>query len=371
MPVNVPLRVLMTADTVGGVWTFATELCAGLIEQGAQVQLAALGPSISPDQGRHADSIRGLRWVHRASTLEWMDDPWDEVNAARTWLESLAREFRPDVVHLNTLSYGDAGFGVPVVQTVHSCVCSWWEAVKHSPLPAEWNRYRGHVEASLQAATLLTAPSSAALSDVARHYRVDVLGATSIFNGVDQTDWGPAYPEPFIFSAGRLWDEAKNLAALADISERLTWPIYLAGNPISPTGATAVFRNCRLLGELDRRELPEWYSRASVYAAPAKYEPFGLSILEAALSGCALVLGDIPSLREIWENAAIFAAPDDHKALLAAIESLIADKDQRQLMTDRALARAADFSSSRMTAKYLTVYRAAVQRGIRGLACAS
>ncbi len=31
---------------------------------------------------------------------------------------------------------------------------------------------------------------------------------------------------------------------------------------------------------------------------PARYEPFGLSVLEAALSGCALVLGDIPSLRE-------------------------------------------------------------------------
>jgi glycosyltransferase involved in cell wall biosynthesis len=361
----------MTADTVGGVWTFATELCAGLIDQGAQVQLAALGPSISPAQRHRADSIVGLRWLHRTSKLEWMDDPWDDVNATRPWLESLARQFKPDVVHLNTLSYGDANLDVPVVQTVHSCVCAWWEAVKRSPLPPQWNRYRDHVEASLQAATALTAPSSAALSEVARHYRVNVSGAMSIFNGIDQTDWGPAKPEPFILSAGRLWDEAKNLIALAHISERLTWPVYLAGNPISPTGVTYGFKHCRMLGELDRRELPEWYSRASIYVAPAKYEPFGLSILEAALSGCALVLGDIPSLREIWEDAATFVAPDDRNSLLKEIERLTADKGKLQLMADRAMERAISFSSTRMTANYLVAYRSTITCGIRRPACVS
>jgi glycosyltransferase involved in cell wall biosynthesis len=196
-------------------------------------------------------------------------------------------------------------------------------------------------------------------------------GAMNIVNGIDQTDWAPAKPEPFIFSAGRLWDEAKNLIALADISEKLTWPVYLAGNPIRPTGETCVFKNCRLLGELDRRDLRDWYGRASIYVAPARYEPFGLSILEAALSGCALVLGDIPSLREIWRDAATFVAPDDRKSLLSEIERLIADKGERQLMADRAMAQAVEFSSSRMTAQYLSVYRSSINCGIRGLPCAS
>ncbi|MEB3829625.1 glycosyltransferase [Phormidium sp. CCY1219] len=57
-------------------------------------------------------------------------------------------------------------------------------------------------------------------------------------------------------------------------------------------------------------ELSHWYARAAIYAFPARYEPFGLSVLEAALSGCALVLGDIPRLREMWGDAAVFANPD-------------------------------------------------------------
>ena len=66
-----------------------------------------------------------------------------------------------------------------------------------------------------------------------------------------------------------------------------------------------------------RRAIADWYARASIYALPARYEPFGLSALEAALSGCALVLGDIPSLREVWGDAALFVAPDDTDALAA------------------------------------------------------
>ena len=56
-------------------------------------------------------------------------------------------------------------------------------------------------------------------------------------------------------------------------------------------------------------------ARAAIYALPAHYEPFGLSILEAAMSGCALVLGDIPSLREIWGDAAVFVHPDNRDAV--------------------------------------------------------
>ncbi len=67
-----------------------------------------------------------------------------------------------------------------------------------------------------------------------------------------------------------------------------------------------------------------WLGRASIFALPARYEPFGLLPLEAALSGCALVLGDIPSLREVWGDAAWFVPPDDRDALTAAIGSLIA-----------------------------------------------
>jgi glycosyltransferase involved in cell wall biosynthesis len=283
----------------------------------------------------------------------------------------VTREFIPDIVHLNTLSYGEVDFRAPVVQTIHSCVSSWWAEVKRAPLPAEWQQYRDHVEISLQGATILTAPSQTALLDVWKHYSVDPPDARSIYNGIDGTSFNSVEKESCILAAGRLWDEAKNLTTLAKIAPDLAWPVYMAGNRMSPGGALNTFATCRLLGELSREELRSWYARAAIYVLPARYEPFGLSILEAALSGCALVLGDIPSLREIWADAATFVTPDDTESLRRAIQQLITHEAQRKQMAQRARHRAGQFSIRRMTNDYLDVYRSAFALTKRSQACAS
>jgi glycosyltransferase involved in cell wall biosynthesis len=100
------------------------------------------------------------------------------------------------------------------------------------------------------------------------------------------------------------------------------------------------------------------FARAAVFAAPARYEPFGLGPLEAARARCALVLGDIPSLREVWGDAALFVDPSDDDALAAAIRRLIDDDPLRSEMAERARARACGFTPERTAAGYLEVYRA-------------
>src|SRR5690606_16526783 len=90
------------------------------------------------------------------------------------------------------------------------------------------------------------------------------------------------------------------------------------------------------------------YRRAPIYCLPARYEPFGLTPLEAATHGCALVLGDIPSLREVWGDAAAFVPPDDTNALARQLNRLIADRAARHKLAERCQARAAQFSRARM-----------------------
>ena len=115
--------------------------------------------------------------------------------------------------------------------------------------------------------------------------------------------------------------------------------------------------NVHLLGRLYTEELVSWYAHASIYALPARYEPFGLSVLEAALSGCALVLGDIASLREIWWDAAVFVPPDDGNAIAHAINTLIKDSSLRTALAAKARTRALKFTPQRMVAGYLEAYQ--------------
>jgi glycosyltransferase involved in cell wall biosynthesis len=160
-----------------------------------------------------------------------------------------------------------------------------------------------------------------------------------------------------VFTAGRLWDEGKNVAAVARAAAQIAWPIFVAGECRHPDGSAARFDGCNMLGRLAPDKLAEWYARAAIYALPARYEPFGLSALEAALSGCALVLGDIPSLREVWGDTAVFVDPDDPAALAQALRRLIEDPARRQALGSAAMERALEFTPQRMAEGYLDMYR--------------
>jgi glycogen(starch) synthase len=99
-----------------------------------------------------------------------------------------------------------------------------------------------------------------------------------------------------------------------------------------------------------------WFAHASIYALPARYEPFGLSVLEAAQAGCALVLGDIDSLRENWDGAAAFVPPDDRDALTRTLRRLIADEPARCMLGAEARERAKRFTPHAMADAYCRVY---------------
>jgi glycosyltransferase involved in cell wall biosynthesis len=163
--------------------------------------------------------------------------------------------------------------------------------------------------------------------------------------------------EPFIFCSGRIWDPAKNIKRLADCADTIPWPIYIAGDTTSPDGSSVSLPGVTCLGRLDSHEMQAWMQRASIYALPARYEPFGLSILEAALAGCALVLGDIQTLHEVWGNAATYVPADNRAALISALRRCIEDEAHRKALATRARARALELTADRMARAYCNAYQ--------------
>ncbi len=265
---------------------------------------------LTPDQWKQARALENLTVFESSFRLEWMDDPWEDVRASGDWLLDLESRLAPDIVHLNGYTHAARQWGRPVVVVGHSCVLSWWSAVKREPAPESWARYRGEVRNGLAAADCIIAPSRAMLAELHRWYGPLPSGFV-IPNACDPRAFVPGPKQPIVFSAGRLWDEAKNISALDRIAAGLDWPVFVAGDATHPNGADFAAGGARTIGKLSCASAREWYAKAAIYALPAKYEPFGLSILEAALSGCALVLGDIPSLRENWDGAAVFVPPND------------------------------------------------------------
>ncbi|MFY9820846.1 MAG: glycosyltransferase family 4 protein [Thermoanaerobaculia bacterium] len=349
-----PRKVLMTADTTGGVWTYAVDLAYGLTERGIEVALATMGDPLTGAQREKVERIPRLKVFESTFRTEWMDDPWRDVERAGEWLLGLEERIGPDVIHLNGYAHGALPWGAPKVMVGHSCLRSWSLAVKGEDAPG-CQRYTAEVAAGLEAADLVVAPSEATLACLSEHYGKPRRSRV-IYNGRDAKTFKPSAKDPIVFAAGRLDDEATNLQALETVAPRLPWPVFVAGEIHHPEGGEARPHHTRLLGGLSSRALAAWLGRASIYCLPCRYEPFGLSILEAALSGCALVLGDIPSLREIWRHRAVLVPPGDAEALAAAVQQLIADPDRRSALAAGARARALQLTPAKMVDGYLAAY---------------
>jgi glycosyltransferase involved in cell wall biosynthesis len=348
-----PQRILMTADTVGGVWTYALELIRALPD--VEFALATMGGAVTAEQRDEAERLSNVRLLPSTYRLEWMDGPWADVDEAGEWLLAIAREFEPDIVHLNGYVHAALAWPCPVVLVAHSCVLSWWSAVKKTAPPPSYEEYRRRVAAGLSAADVVIAPTAAMLDTLRTNY--DFFGAGIVMpNARDAQNFAPREKQDSIFAAGRLWDEAKNLAALKAAAPHVAWPIEVAGDSIHPNGRELQFEHVQSLGRLSSEQLAERLATSAIYALPARYEPFGLSALEAALSGCALVLGDIRSLREVWGDAAMFVPPDDYVALAETLNALIADPSMRADYAQRARNRAANFSPARMAEGYRRAY---------------
>lgn len=340
--------VLMTTDAVGGVWTYSIQLARELAKNGTSTQLVVLGPAASAEQKREAAKIDDLSLFEYPCELEWMDEPWEGVARSGEYLLALARKYSPDIVHLNGYAHGALPFGCPKLVVGHSCVLSWWRAVKREPAPARYDQYRKMVSSGLEQADEVVAPSTAMLRELHKIYGTNA--GVVIPNGIAELHTFAHEKENFVLCAGRVWDEAKNVATLAAAAVGLSVPVCVAGKGSERLAGVTP------LGDLSAQGLRHWYERAAIYASPAYYEPFGLAILEAAASGAALVLSNIDSLRELWGDSAIYVSPDDELALRSALELLARDTLLRTTMAERARQRARTYTASYQAQGYSALY---------------
>lgn len=344
----------MTADTVGGVWTYTMTLCNALATH-ADVYLLTLGGFMSESQKQQATAMPHVQVFETDHKLEWMQDPWEDVSRTTEKVDVLYHELQPHLMHFNNYVQIQDHWNCGIVTVFHSCVQTWFRAVKGEAPGAEWDRYTATVSNALKASDVVVFPTSS-LKAMAEDAYGFVDNGLIIHNGSATTSSVHASAkEPFILSAGRLWDEAKNTNILSNISGQLPWPVKLAGNPGAET-ENDVYSGVELLGTLSAAEMQEMLQKAAVFVSPALYEPFGLAVLEAATAGCALALADIPTFRELWAGAAVFFDPRDEQDVLRTVTSLVTNNALRQELSEKARQQSLQYAVDDMAHNYLLLY---------------
>lgn len=357
-----PRRILLSADAVGGVWQYSLELAQGFGRRGIAVTLAVLGPPPARDLAARAEAIENLSLVELNAPLDWTATAPDAVERSAESLAVLAAREGAELIHLHSPALaGAARWPAPVVVTAHSCLGTWWRTLRSEPMPPDFAWRVEQTAAGLRAADAVIAPSRSFASALAETYGNDIP-IVPIPNGRTPAHPAAVRREALIFTAGRLWDEGKNLIALDRAAALHDLRIFAAGGDTGPHGGTITLPHLARLGRLSDAAIMGWHHRASVYASVAVYEPFGLSVLEAAQAGCALVLSDIPTFRELWDGAAYFVPPDDAEAIGWALRDVLAEPYRMAARGADARARADRYGSDRMVTKTLDAYGAVLAR---------
>jgi len=352
-----PLHLMMTADAVGGVWTYALDLARGVAAGGGETTLVVLGPPATDDQRRDARGVQGLALIEAGHALDWTAQGPADIEAAAQAIATLVRSFRPDILHLNSPALAPVGgLPIPVLGACHSCLATWWRAVRDGSPPSDFAWRIAALRRGMAACDALVAPTRSFARATAEAH--GVAAPAVVLNGRRAAAPGPKTArERLVFTSGRLWDEGKNFAVLDAAAALAGVPLHAAGPLDGPGGERVRPRHARALGRVTCEGIAEHLRAAPIYASAALYEPFGLGVLEAAQAGCALVLSDIPTLKELWDGAAVFADPCRPEAFAAAFRDLFADEAALDAMGRRAEARAQRFTVEAMADDMLDLYR--------------
>lgn len=342
----------MTADAIGGVWQYASELAAALAPLGIETLLAVMGPASPTPQS----SSSLIRVVHTGLPLDWLAPDAATVIAGGDAIAALAKQVNADVLHLNSPALAASrSFAMPVVAAAHGCIGTWWQAARGTaPDPT----YAWHAELmtkGLLAADAVVAPSTAFAGALQTTYALPDRPFV-IHNGRTPLALPDAPPTDAVFTAGRLWDEVKNVALLDRVAGILDVPFRAAGPAIGPGGERSPIRHLNHLGMLDETGLAAELAGRPIYVSAAKFEPFGLSVLEAAGAGCALVLSNIETFRELWTGAALLVSEGTAEAYVAAIRRIQAEPALRSHLGQAARLRAARYTPQAMAGAMAMLY---------------
>ena len=373
------MHVLITSDTLNGNWTYTRELVSGLITRGLRVTLVSFGEIPLPEQTAWMERLHGLSYHPTAFRLDWMQEGQRDFDDASAYLCSLVKEIRPDVFHSNHLCYGALPVAIPRIVVAHGDLITWWKAVHgREPKDSAWLRwYRQTMSRGLADASAVVAPSEWMLNTVRSCYS-PCCREMVIHHGRNPIFFNPyVAKEDSVLAIGRLLDPAKQVNLLTQQTHPV--PICIVGDeaaeplPRLPVRADVKFSDgnvgVSLKGPQSEAELRLLYSRAALYAGTHRYDPSGITILEAALSRCALILNDIPALREIWGPAAVYFRTNESESLAEAVRILSADVQLRRNFANRAFQRAREsFNAHRMTDNYIQLYRSVAAQKVYAVA---
>jgi glycosyltransferase involved in cell wall biosynthesis len=298
------------------------------------------GADLSPKQANFHWKPQAVRARFRPARILW----------EQIILPLEAARYRLDVLF-------NPGFTAPVFSAVPSVTV--FHDLQHRRHPEYFRWFdlpfwRLLLWASARRSRTIIAVSEATREDLVRFYPFSASRIEVIPHGV----------EPAFFKLGRAIDEGeryvlcvstlhphKNIDRLIRVYTRCKrdYKLILAG--MRGFHASEVEKlatdDIRITGWIPRNKLLNLYAGATAFVYPSTFEGFGMPLLEAMAAGLPVACSDIPPLREVAGDAALFFDPSSEDAIAGALDRIMEDQALRQQLAAAGPKRAREFNWDR------------------------
>lgn len=203
-----------------------------------------------------------------------------------------------------------------------------------------------------------------------------------IHHGIDRTEWGATREardprqRPYILSVSSIYtykNYVRLIEAYAELArERADIPdlVIIGDNQDAPyfeqmqrarlaTGDLA--ESIRILGEVPYSEIRRYYAEARLFVFPSYLESFGLPLLEAMASDLPIVASDLPTFREVAQDAAFYADPHDAHSLAAAMHSALFAPGASEVLVKRGRERVRAFRWERTAEELMALFESVIR----------
>lgn len=286
---------------------------------------------------------------------------WDQVKAP--WL---ARRAKADVTHFigGTLSFFPPH---PCVLTIHDLA---WLAGEVQGRFYSRMYFAGMQRMFARKADRLVADTQTARAEIAQRLGLKPDAIAVAGAGVDD-EWFAIERMPseaaYVLAVGTV-ERRKDLETAARALARVP-KLKLISAGTHTVYAETVHKIAAQLGVHDRLELRGYvaedalqslYAGAAALIFPSRYEGFGLPPLQALAARVPVIAADIPVLREVLADCALFAPAGDDEAFATALELVLRDPESLRPMVERGQMRARGFTWRSVAQRLTDLYRSLV-----------
>lgn len=299
-----------------------------------------------------------------------------------------------DVFHLIDHSYSHLVHNLPADRTIITCHdLDTFRCIlepDREPRPAWFRAMVRRILAGLRRAGHVIAVSSAT-RDALLHYGIAEPGrVTVVLNGVHPA-YSPLVDRVADAETTRLLPRDANLGSLL-LNVGTTIPrkridlllrIFAAIRSVRPdvhlvrVGGPFTSEQCQMVQDLQLKDaitvlpfieapiLASVYRRADALLHTAESEGFGLPLIEAMACGCPVVASDIPALREVGGDGAMFCSVGDVATWQNTVTQLLAEREHGTLSAgyrERILSQASLFNWTQNARRTATLYRSLFTR---------